>query len=459
MNKTTSFSKIVGSATIGNVLEYYDFLLFIYLAPHISPLFFPAEDKITAIIAGLGVYALGYFMRPLGAIAFGYMGDVYGRKQALTVSIIMMAIPTFLMGCLPTYQSIGIMAPLMLILCRLIQGLSVGGEYIGAGIFSVENVVANRRSLAGSLITSASGLGGLLGSMVATFVFLPFMPPWAWRGAFMLGAFIGLFGLYIRLKVLENNPISSAGKRAPLMEAIKQHPKSIFCTFGIAAFSGIMNNLTLSYISVFLTVFKGWPLYQALSVMSIAKVLYIIINPFVGKISDHVGERIMMLTGAVATIILIYPLIVLLNNSYTIFPALCAVIPLAILSSWFQAPMNSYMASLFPPTCRYSGVAFSYSVGIACFGGTTSIILTSLIQWTNNPLISILYVVFGSILGLGAVLISKPILNNELSRREINETPSLNLNIMISSLQKKTRKTMKSKSKKIQVNPSGKALA
>lgn len=425
MNKTTSFSKIVGSASIGNVLEYYDFLLFVYLAPHISPLFFPAEDKITAIIAGLGVYALGYFMRPLGAIVFGYMGDIYGRKQALTVSIIMMSIPTFLMGCLPTYQSIGIMAPILMILCRLIQGLSVGGEYIGAGIFSVENVVANRRSFAGSLITSASGLGGLLGSMVAALVFLPFMPPWAWRGAFMLGAFIGLFGLYIRLKVMENNPISSEGKRAPLMEAIKQHPRSILCTFGIAACSGVMNNLTLSYISVFLTVFKGWPLYQALSVMSFAKVFYVVLNPIVGKISDHVGERIMMVTGAVATLVLIYPLIVLLNNSHTIMLALCAVTPLAILSSWFQAPMNSYMASLFPAACRYSGVAFSYSVGIACFGGTTSMILTSLIQWTNNPIITVAYVLFSAILGLIAVLASKPLNKNEPnSHKSKNKKPA-----------------------------------
>jgi MHS family proline/betaine transporter-like MFS transporter len=407
MKKTTSFTKIVGSASIGNVLEYYDFLLFVYLAPHISPLFFPAEDKVTAIIAGLGVYALGYFMRPLGAIVFGYMGDVYGRKQALTVSIIMMAIPTFLMGCLPTYQAIGILAPILMIICRLVQGLSVGGEYIGAGIFSVENVVANRRSFAGSFITSTSGLGGLLGSLVATLVFLPFMPPWAWRGAFMLGAFIGLFGLYIRLKVMENNPISSQGKRAPLMEAIKQHPRSIICTFGIAACSGVMNNLTLSYVSVFLTVFKGWPLYQALSVMSFAKVLYVILNPVVGKIADHFGERIMMVSGAIATLVCIYPVVVLLNNSHTIMLALGAVIPLAILSSWFQAPMNSYMSSLFPTACRYSGVAFGYSVGIACFGGTTSMILTYLIQWTNNALITVVYVIFSALLGLFAVLASK----------------------------------------------------
>lgn len=432
MTKKMSFSKIVGSAAIGNVLEYYDFTLFVYLAPHISPLFFPMEDKMTAIIAGLGVYAVGFFMRPLGAVLFGYIGDTYGRKQALTTSIIMMAIPTALIGCLPTYQSIGILSPLLLTLCRLLQGLCVGGEYNGAGIFAVENV-QNKRTLAGSFVTSSSALGGLLGSAVAGLVLLPFMPPWAWRGAFVAGALIGVFGLYIRLKISENNPIIPVNRRAPLLEAIKSHPRSILCTMGIAAFSGIMFYLSLTYISVFLSTFKHWPLTQALGVVSFGLVLYVSLVPLVGRIADYFGARTTMITGALATIIGIYPIFFLLTWATSLPGILVGVSLLVALSAWFQAPMNAYFATLFPPECRYSGIAFSYSLAMAIFGGTTSMILAFLIKLTNNPLVGVLYVLLGACLGLLAVIKSKPALSthHSLSAGSHNDTKN-RLNFILS---------------------------
>lgn len=439
MTTKSSFSKIVGSATIGNILEYYDFFLFIYLAPVISPLFFPAEDKLTSIITGLSVYALGYFMRPLGAIFFGYIGDTYGRKRALTTSIILMAIPTTLIGCLPTYQAIGIFSPLLLTIFRLLQGLCVGGEYNGAGIFVVENVKGGRRSLAGSLVTSSSGLGGLLGSGMAAFVFLPFMPSWAWRGAFIAGGLTAIVGLYVRLKVMENNPVTSQTQKAPFLEALRNYPRSILYTIGIASFSGMMSHLTLSYISIFLTVFRGWPLSHSLAVVSFAKILYIFTVPIVGRISDHVGERATMIMGALATIIFIYPVILLLTNAQSISMALMAAASLAILAAWFQAPMNSYMATLFPPECRYTGVAFSYSIGIAMFAGTTSVILTLLIKWTNNPLVAALYILFGACLGLLAVIKSKPVFSpsDPLSVESINASKGRSRNSILSRNTKK----------------------
>ncbi len=439
MATKSSFSKIVGSATIGNILEYYDFLLFVYLAPHISSLFFPPGDSVSALIAGLGIYALGYFMRPLGGILFGYIGDTYGRKKALTTSIIMMAIPTALIGCLPTYQSIGIFSPLLLTLCRLLQGLCVGGEYNGASIFTVENVKGDRRTFAGSLITSSSAVGGLLGSAVAGLVLLSFMPPWAWRGAFIAGALIAIFGLYIRLKVIENNPIVVNHERAPLLEAIKNHPRSILCTMGIAAFSGIMFHMSLSYISIFLATVKHWPLTQSLGVVSSGMVLYIALVPLVGKMADSLGVRNTMISGALATIVGIYPALFLLTWSTSLSGVLMGVFLLVSLSAWFQAPMNYYMATLFPPKCRYSGVAFSYSLAMAIFGGTTSMILTFLIQQTNNPFVCGFYVLFGACLGLLAVIKSKPILSSDdpLSTELIKATENRQRNHNMSRSAKK----------------------
>ncbi|MBX9805687.1 MAG: MFS transporter [Alphaproteobacteria bacterium] len=423
MAKKMSFSQIVGSASAGNILEYYDFILFVYLAPHIGPLFFPPGDKLTSIIASLGIFAIGYFMRPLGAILFGYIGDAYGRKQALTISIILMAIPTVLIGCLPTYESIGIFSPILLTVCRLLQGLCVGGEMNGAGIFAVENVKGTRRIFAGSLISSSTVVGGLLGSMVAGLVLSPFMPPWAWRGAFFAGALIAIYGLYIRLKITENNPIVPNHERAPLFEAIRNHPRSILCTIGVGAFSGVMFNLSLSYVNIFLATVKHWPMTQSLGVVSFGMALYICIIPIIGKFADRIGAQKTMMSATLATIVGVYPGIYLLTWSTSLVGVLCGVSLLVILTAWFIAPLNYYMASLFPTRCRYSGVAFGYSFGIAVFGGTTPMILSFLIHWTNNPFVCVYYALFGSSLALIALKSARPLLlSNDLLASESTNT-------------------------------------
>jgi len=409
-----SFSKIVGSAAVGNILEYYDFTLFVFLAPHISPLFFPANDPIVSIIAGLGVYALGYFMRPLGAILFGYIGDIYGRKQALTLSIMMMGIPTFFIGCLPTYQTLGLASPILLTLFRLFQGLCVGGEYNGASIFSIENVQKKHRALAGSFITSSSALGALLGSSVAALIVLPVMPPWAWRVAFIIGSFLALIGLFIRLKIMENNPITPQSmKQIPFLEALKHHPRSVFCTMGVAAFTGITYNLTLTYTSIFLKTFKHWTLSQSLGVVSYATILYIVLNPIVGKFTDKIGVKRMMMLAIVGMTISIYPVFLTFSLATSLASVLLSISILVILTSLFHAPVNVYMASLFPLTCRYSGVALSYSTAMALFGGTTSMILTFLTHWTGTPLVAILYVLFGASIAFFAILKSPTLLTSE----------------------------------------------
>ena len=396
---------------IGNSLEYYDFNLFIFLAPVISPLFFPSEDKIASIIAVLGTYAAGYFMRPLGAIVFGYIGDKYGRKRALTLSIILMAIPTFLMGLLPSYAMIGVFAPIALICLRLLQGFCTGGEYNGAGIFTIENVEPRKAGFAGGMITASSAIGSLIGSMVASLCISEFMPSWAWRIAFLFGIIVGFVGLYLRNRIPDAyfTKILSKNKQQltfPLIEVFKKNPSSIFCVMGIAAFSGIMYNISMTYVSVFLTVFQKWSPSEALSVMSFGILLYIFLAPLSGWMSDRFGGKVVMLTGAIVTFLGIYPLLSLLTSTNIIF-VVSAQLTLVILAAWFQGPMNLFMANLFLPETRYSGLAFGYCVGMAIFGGTTTMIATFLANWTSNPLTPAYYVMIGSILGLVSVLFSK----------------------------------------------------
>ena len=395
----------------GNVLEYYDFTVFVFLTPLISPLFFPAEDKVISLIAGLGTYAVGFFMRPFGSLLFGYIGDTYGRKKALTLSIFFMAFPTALMGCLPTYEQIGVLAPLLLVVCRLCQGLCAGGEYNGASLFTVENTQNTGKGLAGAFIGSSSALGSLSASVVASLIALPGMSSYAWRFAFLGGLFVAGAGFYLRHHVQERTLFPSEQKKHPLAhlkEALRQHPRAILCTFGIASCSGIMYAAAMRYSAIFLTTFQGWTLTDSLRVVMVGTVSYIVLMPLGGMVADRFGEKKVMITGALMTLLGVYPVMLLLSKAHTFLPALGAEFLLALMAACFQSPMNTFMARLFPLSSRFSGLAFGYTTGMALLGGTMTMLATALTHWLNNPLAPVLYLMLGAFLGLAGVLAGKP---------------------------------------------------
>lgn len=410
MIKKFSDKKIVLASVIGNTLEFYDFSLFVFLSPILAPLFFPASDPLVSLIAALATYGVGYFMRPIGAIFFGHLGDKYGRKYALSLSIILMSIPTVLMAVLPTYAQIGVTASLLLILLRLVQGFCAGGEFNGAGIFVVENTHTKKSSFYGSFISSSTAIGGLLGSGISSIVTLPTMPSWSWRIAFILGGVVGIVGLYMRRQLIETVPLNlkkNAISKAPFLESIKTAYPQMLATIGIAAFAGSMYHLSVYYISVFLSAHANWHLSDSLFLMSIGTMVYILTVPFFGRIADKYGNKKIMLTGAIASLLSVYPLFSLLLTTTSFYQAVSIQICLALLSGWYQAPMTAYLAKLFPLNIRYSGLAFSYNIGIALFGGTTPVICSALIRWTKMPIMPAFYIILMSILGFCAVKFSK----------------------------------------------------
>lgn len=408
MEKSKS-RKIITAAMLGNSLEYYDFTLFVFLTPILGPLFFPSENPIISVIAGLGTFAVGFLMRPVGAIIFGYIGDKYGRKRALTLSIILMAVPTFCIGLLPSYATIGILAPIFLVFLRLLQGLCTGGEYNGAGIFVVENVEPHKAGFAGGMVTASSAIGSLMGSIAASICTLAIMPSWAWRVAFLFGIIIGFIGFYIRRRIADKYLLDILNKKKkhikfPLFDVMKNHPSAIFCTIGIAAFSGIMSTISMKYVSVYLTTFQKWPTSDALFVTSFGILSYIILAPVSGWLSDKFGGKTVMATGAIATLCGIYPFLSLLTSEMGTVAVIGAQFSLVILAAWFQGPMNLFMANLFPQETRYSGLAFSYCLGMAVFGGTTPMISAFLVQWTGNATTPAFYIILGAAVGLVSVI-------------------------------------------------------
>lgn len=410
MIKKFSEKKALIASIIGTALEFYDFSLFVFLSPILAPLFFPASDPLVSLIAALATYGVGYFMRPLGAIFFGHLGDKYGRKYALSFSIILMSIPTFLMAIVPTYTQIGVAASLLLIILRLIQGFCAGGEFNGAGIFVVENTQAKKNSFYGSLISSSAAIGALMGSSISSIVTLPMMPSWSWRMAFVLGGVVGIIGLYMRRQLIENVSLNSEKNiipKAPLLESIKTAYPQMLATIGIAAFAGSMYHLSVYYISVFLSAHASWHLSDSLFLMSMGTIVYIFAVPFFGKMADKYGSKKVMLSGAYVSLLSVYSLFSLLLTTTSFYQAVSIQICLALLSAWYQAPMTAYLAKLFPLNIRYSGVAFSYNIGIALFGGSTPVICSLLIKLTGLPIMPAFYIIFIAIFGICAVQFSK----------------------------------------------------
>ncbi len=377
-------NKSVLGGIVGNVLEWYDFAVFGYFAPIIGQQFFPSDDPISSTLNAFGVFAAGYFMRPVGGFLFGQLGDKLGRKKALELSVLIMAIPTTLLGLLPTHAQIGYFAALLMVALRLIQGLSVGGEYVGSIAFVTEMAPPKRRGLWGSLTTCGTIGGIMLGSAVAT-VFHHFLDPEAlasfgWRIPFLFGGIVGLVGLWLRIGLKETDQFekvkqSGSIQRHPLVDALKYHQREFVRLLVLL--------LLLS--GGFYALFVWWPTYltkiitppvsHALLVNTIAMVILMITAPVAGFCSDVYGRRSTILLGMAGVALFAYPLTVWTDHG--IFTAaLISQIIFALFMGFSLGPLPAAMSEMFPTRSRYSAVAVAYNLTVGWVGGTAPLICT-----------------------------------------------------------------------------------
>ncbi len=398
---------------IGNVLEWYDFAVFGYFAPIIGAQFFPATDQLAALINAFGVFAAGYMMRPLGGLIFGQIGDRLGRKRALQLSVIMMAIPTTLLGLLPTYASVGIWASVGLVALRLVQGVSVGGELIGSISFITEIAPPKRRGLYGSW-TLFSAVGGImLGSFLATLMHVVFdaetLAAWAWRLPFLAGFVIGAFGLWMRKGMVESpdfERLEEAGEvaKSPVLEALKHHPRQIAHVAALVVMQG----------GGFYMLFVWWPTYMsqiiqppiahALLVNTIAMGVVVVLVPLGGLASDYLGRKRVLGFSLLGFLIVAYPLFVLTDHGQML-PALGAQLIFAVLMAGVFGPGPAAMVEMFPTRTRFSGIAIGYNVSLAIFGGTAPLVSTWLISRTGDIAAPAYYLMAMALISLVAVLL------------------------------------------------------
>jgi MFS transporter, MHS family, proline/betaine transporter len=405
---TRGSKRSIIAGCIGNVLEWYDFAIYGFFAPVIAHLFFPSEDKLASLISTFGVFAIGYLMRPVGAVIFGILGDKLGRKRALEISVVMMAIPTTLIGVLPTYPNIGVAAPLLLTLLRLLQGASVGGEFTGSISFVVEHAPKNRRGFYSSW-TIFSLLGGiLLGSAIASLItnILPkdAVDDWGWRIAFLLGIALGLFGLYLRIG-LEEPPdfkkLKESGglSETPIREAFRTYWREILTVAGATVVAAVNFYLIFVYMTTYLSTETHVLLSSALDINTISMFVMMILVPFMGHISDKVGRKPLLIIGCLIIIIFSYPLFIVLSKGHIIYD-LGAQLVFALAFATLIGGFGAMMVELFPTRIRMSAMSIGYNFGFALFGGTAPLVATFLIKITNNKLAPGYYLILAGLISL-----------------------------------------------------------
>ncbi len=400
--------KIIIAGMIGNGLEWYDYALYGQFASVISTLFFPASNAYISLIQTYGVFAAGFAMRPVGAILFGFIGDRFGRRISLAISILMMAIPTALIGFLPTYQKIGIVAPVLLTIIRLMQGLSLGGELSGSIAFVVEHAPLKKRGLAGSssLFSAVAGIlfGSLVGTTAAQLLTPEQLADWGWRVPFIFGIVIGLVGLYIRAK-LQESPTYLAAKdegrlsEKPLREMFRHHTKELFIGIGIYLTVTVPFYMLVVFLLSFMVKFLGHTMPESLLMNSIALLVLLPVIPYSAMISDRIGRKPVLIFGAVSLLVFSYPIFMFLVQPGFVYPFIGHLV-FAISLGVFLGPVPTMLVELFPTKVRYTGMALSYNICAALFGGTAPMVATWMIKETGSNMVVALYLIACSIITL-----------------------------------------------------------
>lgn len=428
LNDGVTVRRVAVSSFLGNFIEWFDYGSYSYFATIIAAVFFASEDPTVALISTFAVFAVSFVMRPIGALFWGSMGDKKGRKWALSVSIFLMSGATFLIGCLPTYAMIGIGAPLLLLVLRMVQGFSAAGEYAGAATFLAEYAPQEKRGLYCSIVPASTSVGLLVGSTLATLmtIFLPSdaVLMWGWRIPFLLAGPLGLVAHYIRTR-LEDSPTYQAmqadfaakdsGVQHPVRDLCRNHLRALIVSFGACMLNAVGFYAVLTYLPTYLETAVGMPAESAQMATTISLVVYVAFVFLSGKISDRFGRKRMLITACVLFIVLTVPAFMLLNTA-DFFIVLAVELVMCFVLTINDGTLSSYLTETFPTDVRYTGFALSFNLANAIFGGTAAMISTALIAGTGSNLAPAWYMVAVSVVALVAMVLS-----HENSHKKLDE--------------------------------------
>ncbi|MFF2330263.1 MULTISPECIES: MFS transporter [unclassified Streptomyces] len=403
------------ASTVGTVMEWYDFNLYgLASALVFGPLFFGSSST-GGTLASFATFAVGFAARPIGGILFGHLGDRIGRKTVLLITMVGMGLATALVGVLPTHASIGVWAPVLLIVLRVCQGIAVGGEFAGATLLTVENAPPGKRGLYGAVPAMGTGAGFVLAS--AVFGLVSLLPDssfnsWGWRVPFLISAVLVLFGLWVR-KGIDETPVFAEledhgqRERFPLLVALKKQPGAILRTMGITVSGFVWGYLIQAFALAYATGTLHLPRSTMLWAIALASALEIVAIPFWGWMSDKIGRRMMVTIGLVCTVAYAFPFFSLLETRSTPLIYLAMVLAIPICKDMVFGPQAALVAEQFDARVRFSGVSAGREIGGALFGGTAPFIGTALQASSHSITPVALYVIAGCIVTLIAVFAGK----------------------------------------------------
>ncbi|MDB5894529.1 MAG: L-proline/glycine betaine transporter ProP [Rhodoferax sp.] len=408
----SSLRRVTTAAAIGNFVEWFDFAIYGFLATIIAKQFFPHEDQQASLLETFAVFAVAFALRPIGGVFFGRLGDRIGRKQTLSLTILLMAGATCLVGLLPTYAQVGLWAPLALVLARCLQGFSAGGEYAGACAFVMEHAAPGRRARVGSFLPVSTFTAFACAASVAYLLDVALgsaaMADWGWRIPFIAAAPMGLIGIYLRTRLGESPEFAKASANtktdgdkphAPLRAAMQSHGGVVASLAAFIAVTALSFYTFTTYFATYLQVAGGMSRAQALLVTVVALCLAVCMCPLAGRYADHVGRRRSMQTVCALVLLTVYPSFKLAQEGN---------LGLAILGVSLQA-MGAVLSGVvtvallsesFPTRIRYTASAMAYNVAYTLFGGTAPFVATYLIGATGNRMAPAFYLMAVAVLAL-----------------------------------------------------------
>ncbi|GAA0897523.1 MFS transporter [Pseudonocardia zijingensis] len=420
--------RTVVAACIGNFLEWYEFVLYGYFAAVFATLFFPQEDRSVGLLTAFLVFGISFVIRPLGGLFFGYVGDRFGRKAALSAIILMISFATALMGLVPPYAAIGVAAPILIFLLRLVQGVSAGGEWMGAVAYIVETSPARRRAWYGSFQTITIVLGMLVAALVSLLVTSGLdeeqLLAWGWRVPFLVALPLGLIGLYMRMKLAEPEEFVQAsedgGARSPLLVVLRHHWRSVLLVAGLVCSPTMCTYVLLVWGPTFFVTELGYADGAARTIGLVGMLVLIVLVPLLARSCDRFGRRPFVLYGALAVAVTA-PIGFLLLHTGSAAAGVLGIALILLGDAMMLAAQPALFAELFPTAQRYSGLAIGYNLGVVLFGGLGPMVAQALVAWSGSSWSPAWYLMGGAVISLVAAYLTPETLGVRLRSGAVAE--------------------------------------
>ncbi|MCW2762168.1 MAG: major facilitator superfamily transporter [Marmoricola sp.] len=408
----SSVRRIIAASLIGTSLEWYDFFIYGTASALVfNKVFFPSFEPLVGTLLAFATYAVGFVARPLGGVVFGHFGDKVGRKNVLVTTLLLMGISTFLVGAMPTYDAIGVWAPILLVVLRFVQGLGLGGEWGGAVLMTLESGDSKRRGLNASWPQVGVPIGLLLANGVLSFMAAitseAAFESWGWRIAFLLSGLLVAVGLWIRLTIAESPlfqkvEVRDTKARAPIVEVVRRYPRRVLLAIGARVGVDVAFYSFVLFITTYITTYLDLPDSYALNAVLIAAAVQVVLIPAFGALSDRVGRRPVYLAGALGAAVWMFAFFALLDTERFALIAFATVVALVFHAAMY-GPQASFIAEMFPTEVRYSGASMGYQLAGILGGALAPIISVALLDRYDTSLVVSFYVV--AMLALTAVCV------------------------------------------------------